>query len=47
VNSDLMGVSPANREVIANVARYHRKSLPDLSHPGYRKLDRRERTKTA
>jgi hypothetical protein len=44
VNSDLMGVSPANREVIANVARYHRKSLPDLSHPGYRKLDRRERT---
>ncbi len=43
-HADLMGLSPSNKEVVANVARYHRKALPDLSHPGYRKLDRRERT---
>lgn len=43
-HSDLMGLSPQDKEVVANVARYHRKSLPDLSHPGFRKLDRRERT---
>jgi exopolyphosphatase/guanosine-5'-triphosphate,3'-diphosphate pyrophosphatase len=43
-HSDLMGLSPEQKEVVANVARYHRKSLPDLSHPGYRKLDRRLRT---
>jgi exopolyphosphatase/guanosine-5'-triphosphate,3'-diphosphate pyrophosphatase len=42
-HADLMGLSPSHKEVVANVARYHRKSLPDLSHPGYRKLDRRER----
>ena len=43
-HADLMGLSPSHKEVVANVARYHRKSMPDLSHPGYRKLDRRERT---
>ena len=43
-HSDLMGLTPEQKEVVANVARYHRKSLPDLSHPGYRKLDRRLRT---
>jgi exopolyphosphatase / guanosine-5'-triphosphate,3'-diphosphate pyrophosphatase len=43
-HSDLMGLSPEQKEVVANVARYHRKSLPDLSHPGFRKLDRRLRT---
>jgi exopolyphosphatase/guanosine-5'-triphosphate,3'-diphosphate pyrophosphatase len=42
-HSDLMGLSPEQKEVVANVARYHRKSLPDLSHPGFRKLDRRLR----
>ncbi len=42
-HADLMGLSPSAKEVVANVARYHRKSLPDLSHPGYRKLDRQER----
>ncbi len=42
-HSDLMGLSPVDREIVANVARYHRRSVPDLSHPGYRKLDRRGR----
>jgi len=42
-HSDLMGLSPLDRELVANVARYHRRSLPDLSHPAFRKLDRRGR----
>jgi len=41
--TDLMGLSPAHKEVVANVARYHRKAMPDLSHPGFRKLDRKDR----
>jgi exopolyphosphatase/guanosine-5'-triphosphate,3'-diphosphate pyrophosphatase len=43
-NSELMGLTPGAKEVVANVARYHRKAFPDLSHPGFRKLDRRGRT---
>lgn len=42
--ADLMGLTPLAREVVANVARYHRKALPDLSHPPYRKLDRKARS---
>jgi exopolyphosphatase/guanosine-5'-triphosphate,3'-diphosphate pyrophosphatase len=42
-HSDLMGLTPEAKEIIANVARYHRKAYPDLSHPGFRKLDRRGR----
>jgi len=41
--TDLMGLTPAHKEVVANVARYHRKAMPDLSHPGFRKLDRKDR----
>ncbi|MDP3277553.1 MAG: Ppx/GppA phosphatase family protein [Deltaproteobacteria bacterium] len=43
-NCELMGLSPESKEIVANVARYHRKALPDLSHLGFRKLDRRGRT---
>lgn len=43
VHSELMGLTPEAKEVVANVARYHRKAFPDLSHPGFRKLDRRGR----
>lgn len=42
--ADLMGLSPTAREVVANIARYHRKALPDLSHPPYRRLERKART---
>ncbi len=42
-HADFMGLTPSAREIVANVARYHRKAHPDLSHPGYRKLDRRGR----
>ena len=42
-HSDLMGLTPAERALVANVARYHRKSLPDVSHPNFRELDREGR----
>ena len=43
-NTEMMGLSPYDKEIVANVARYHRKAFPDLSHPGFRKLDRRGRS---
>ncbi|GAC1580629.1 MAG: Ppx/GppA phosphatase family protein [Polyangiales bacterium] len=43
VNSDLVGISPRERGVIGNVARYHRKAVPDVSHPNFRDLDRDDR----
>ena len=42
-HSDIMGVTPAERRVVANIARYHRKSPPDSSHPDFRDLNRDER----
>jgi exopolyphosphatase/guanosine-5'-triphosphate,3'-diphosphate pyrophosphatase len=39
VHSDLRGFSAREIEVIANVARYHRKSEPKGKHPGYSALD--------
>jgi exopolyphosphatase/guanosine-5'-triphosphate,3'-diphosphate pyrophosphatase len=44
-NSDVIGITPREREIISNVARYHRKSLPDPSHPNFRDLDRDDRVK--
>lgn len=44
-NSDIMGLTPDERAVVANVARYHRKSPPDPSHPNFRDLDKDARTK--
>jgi exopolyphosphatase/guanosine-5'-triphosphate,3'-diphosphate pyrophosphatase len=43
-HTEIMGMTPEAKEIIANVARYHRKGFPDLSHPGFRKLDRRGRS---
>ncbi|MFO0669424.1 MAG: Ppx/GppA phosphatase family protein [Polyangiaceae bacterium] len=40
LHSDLMGLSPDERAVVANVARYHRKSVPDPSHPNFQELDK-------
>lgn len=42
-NSDIMGITPEERAVVANVARYHRKSGPDPSHPNFRELDKEAR----
>jgi exopolyphosphatase / guanosine-5'-triphosphate,3'-diphosphate pyrophosphatase len=45
VHADLMGLSPAEREIVANVARYHRKSPPQLDHENFRALSREDRAK--
>jgi exopolyphosphatase/guanosine-5'-triphosphate,3'-diphosphate pyrophosphatase len=44
-NSDLMGMSPGERAIVANVARYHRKSPPQLDHDNFRALSREDRAK--
>ena len=40
-----MGITPDERAIVANIARYHRKGPPDPSHPGYRDLDKEARGK--
>ncbi len=45
LNSDIMGLTPDERAIVANTARYHRKSLPDPSHPTFRELDKDARGK--
>ena len=42
-NSELDGFTPRERELIANVARYHRRSAPKSSHEAYQSLDARDR----
>ena len=42
-HSDLMGITPAERLVVANIARYHRKGSPDPTHPNFRDLPRDDR----
>ncbi len=37
-NSELLGYTENEKEIIANVARYHRKSHPKAKHPDYAKL---------
>jgi exopolyphosphatase / guanosine-5'-triphosphate,3'-diphosphate pyrophosphatase len=44
-NSDIMGLTPDERAIVANVARYHRKSPPDPSHTNFRDLDKDARSK--
>ena len=39
----ILGLSDEELLVVANVARYHRKAPPDLSHEGYRDLDEKGR----
>ena len=47
LQSDIIGLTPDERAIVANVARYHRKSLPDRSHGNFRDLDQdaRERVR--
>lgn len=45
LNSDIIGLTPDERAIVANVARYHRKSLPDPSHQNFRDLERDARAK--
>ncbi len=44
-HSDLMGLSPLERELVANIARYHRKSPPSLEHENFRALSREDRSR--
>ncbi len=44
LHSDIMGLTPEERSVVANVARYHRKSAPDPSHPNFQELDKENRS---
>lgn len=39
----ILGLSDEEQLIVANVARYHRKAPPDLSHEGYRDLTERDR----
>jgi exopolyphosphatase/guanosine-5'-triphosphate,3'-diphosphate pyrophosphatase len=41
-HAELFGFSPQEREMIALVARYHRKSLPKKKHSEYERLDPKE-----
>jgi exopolyphosphatase/guanosine-5'-triphosphate,3'-diphosphate pyrophosphatase len=43
--SDLPGFSPAEIQVIANIARYHRKSAPAPHHEPFQKLSERAQSK--
>jgi exopolyphosphatase/guanosine-5'-triphosphate,3'-diphosphate pyrophosphatase len=44
-HADIMGLTPDERGLVANIARYHRKSPPDPSHPNFRDLDKDARAK--
>jgi exopolyphosphatase/guanosine-5'-triphosphate,3'-diphosphate pyrophosphatase len=43
-NADLDGLTPRERDLVANVARYHRKALPADRHVEYMALDEADRT---
>lgn len=42
-NSELDGYSPRERDLIANIARYHRRGHPKTSHEPYKALDNHDR----
>jgi exopolyphosphatase/guanosine-5'-triphosphate,3'-diphosphate pyrophosphatase len=44
-HADIMGITPDERAVVANIARYHRKGPPDPSHPNFRDLSKEARGK--
>jgi exopolyphosphatase/guanosine-5'-triphosphate,3'-diphosphate pyrophosphatase len=43
MHGDLRGFSPGEVEMIANVARYHRRAVPKRSHENFAKLDKNDR----
>jgi exopolyphosphatase/guanosine-5'-triphosphate,3'-diphosphate pyrophosphatase len=42
-HADLFGFTPREREIMANVARYHRKALPKKKHDAYVRLSEPDR----
>jgi exopolyphosphatase/guanosine-5'-triphosphate,3'-diphosphate pyrophosphatase len=45
LHADIMGITPEERAIVSNIARYHRKGPPDPNHPGYRDLGKEARGK--
>jgi exopolyphosphatase/guanosine-5'-triphosphate,3'-diphosphate pyrophosphatase len=44
-HADIMGLTPEERAIVANIARYHRKGPPDPTHPNFRELSKEARGK--
>jgi len=44
-HADIMGITPEERAIVANVARYHRKGPPDTAHANFRELSKEARGK--
>jgi exopolyphosphatase/guanosine-5'-triphosphate,3'-diphosphate pyrophosphatase len=44
-HADIMGITPDERAILSNIARYHRKGPPDPTHPPYRDLSKEARGK--
>jgi exopolyphosphatase/guanosine-5'-triphosphate,3'-diphosphate pyrophosphatase len=42
-SSEIFGLSQEEMAFVANVARYHRRAVPQRTHPGYAALDRQDR----
>lgn len=47
LHADLLGMSPVEQVVVANVARYHRGAAPRRKHPNFGRLDRTTRDRIA
>ncbi|HMN10377.1 MAG TPA: Ppx/GppA phosphatase family protein [Gemmatimonadaceae bacterium] len=47
LHADLLGMSPVEQVVVANVARYHRGAAPRRKHPNFGRLDRATRDRIA
>ncbi|MGA2447109.1 MAG: Ppx/GppA phosphatase family protein [Polyangiaceae bacterium] len=45
LHSDIMGIRPEERAIIANLARYHRKGPPETAHVNFRDLSKEARGK--
>ena len=43
VKAELPGLTDRERQIVANIARYHRGAKPKLTHPGYASLDQDDR----
>jgi exopolyphosphatase/guanosine-5'-triphosphate,3'-diphosphate pyrophosphatase len=42
-NSEIVGLTPAERLIVAGISRYHRKATPDPTHPEYEALSKKDR----
>jgi exopolyphosphatase/guanosine-5'-triphosphate,3'-diphosphate pyrophosphatase len=42
-HAELFGFTPRERELVAQIARYHRKALPKIKHPEYQRLIKTDR----